>query len=66
MDKMIKFRHLDLRLQAKLLFEESGAVWVIEYYRDGKLVCSSLYLSMATAILVLDSLGYTEDQREAV
>lgn len=53
------FQHGDISLQAILFHDVDSGIWVIEYYRDHKQYSAALYLSEATAILMLQSLGYS-------
>ena len=39
MEKTVKRIYLNFSLQATLSSEEGGAVWVVEHYKGGKLVC---------------------------
>ncbi len=52
------YEHADSSLGALLSFDPLCGIWIVEYYREQKFISSALYLSRATALLMLGSLGY--------
>ena len=61
----VKYVHIDQKLEAVLSHDLESGVWVVEYYRDRDLFSAALYLSEATAILMMQSLGYKRDCKVA-
>ena len=61
----VKYVHIDQKLEAVLSHDLESGVWVVEYYRDKDLFSAALYLSEATAILMMQSLGYKRDCKVA-
>jgi hypothetical protein len=59
------YEHTDSSLGALLSFDPHCGVWIVEYYREQKFISSALYLSRATALLMLGSLGYDLRNRRA-